>query len=50
VIIVFSQYFSKKFMLGVMNGFDDVFVIPREIKEASAFPWGSKLGEYVFAG
>lgn len=32
-----------------MDGLDDVFVVPREIKEASTFAWRAKFGEDIFA-
>jgi len=50
VIVVILQYFSEEFVLGVVDGFDNVLIISREIKEATAFTWRSKFGKNVLAG
>lgn len=35
--IVFAQDLPEQFMFGVMYGFDDVFVVTREVEEAPTF-------------
>jgi hypothetical protein len=47
VIIIVFQDLAKKLVLAVMNGFDNVLVIPREVEEATTLPWGPKLGKNV---
>ena len=50
VIIVILQYLPEEFVLGVVDRFDNVLVISREIEEATAFARRSKLGKNVLAG
>jgi hypothetical protein len=50
VVVVILQYFPEEFVLGVVDGFDNVLIISREIKEATAFTWRSKFGKNVLAG
>ena len=47
---ILMKDFPQEFVFCMMNGFDDVFVISREVKEAATFSWRSKFGEDVFAG
>jgi hypothetical protein len=49
VCVVVLQDFAEEFMFGVVYGLDDVFVVPREIEEASALSRRAKLGEDVLA-
>jgi hypothetical protein len=41
--IIFPQNLSQKFVLRVVNGLDDVFVVPREIEKASTLPRRSEF-------
>lgn len=50
MVVIVLQDLSKKFVLGVMDGFDDVFIIAGEIEEAATFARRTELGKYVFAG
>lgn len=45
--IIVSEDFAEEFVFSVMNGFDDVFVVSREIEEAARFAGRAKLGENV---
>jgi len=49
VVVVVLQYLPEELVFGVVDGFDDVFVVSREIEEASALARGAKLGKNVFA-
>ena len=44
VLIVVLEDLSKELVLGVVDGFDDIFVISGEIEEAATFSRRSKLG------
>jgi len=46
--IIVSENFAKKFVFGVMNGLDDVFVVAREIEETARFARGTEFGQDVF--
>lgn len=48
VVIVFEDI-AKEFVFGVMDSFDDVLVIPREVEEATTLAWRSKLRQDIFA-
>ena len=37
-------------MFGVVDGFDNVFVVSRKIEEASALAWRTQLGKDILAG
>jgi hypothetical protein len=50
VIVVILQYLPKELVLGVVDCFDDVLIISREIEEATAFTRRSKFGKNVLAG
>jgi hypothetical protein len=50
VVVVIFQYFPEEFMLGVMNCFDDVLIISREIEKAATFAWRTELRKNVLAG
>ena len=50
MIVVIFQYLPEEFVLGVVDRFDDVLVISREIEEATAFTRRSKFGKDVLAG
>jgi hypothetical protein len=41
VIIVVLQNLPQKLMLGMVDGFYDIFIVSGEIEEASALPWGT---------
>jgi hypothetical protein len=47
--VVVLQDLAEEFMFGVVYGFDDVFVVSREIKEAPALARRAELGEDVLA-
>ena len=47
--VVFTQYPSEELVFGVVDGLDNVFVVSREVEEAAAFAWRTKLREYIFA-
>lgn len=49
VVVVVSKNSSQEFVLGVMNGLDDVSVVARVIEEAAALSGGGEFGQDVFA-
>lgn len=49
VVIIFED-FSQEFVLAVMDGLDDVFVIAGEIEKGATLAGRTKLGEDVFRG
>lgn len=48
--IVLGEYFPEEFVFGMVDCFDDVLIIAREVEEATTFAGRSKLGQNVFAG
>ena len=50
VCVVVLEYLPKEFMLGVVDGFDDVLVVAGEIEEAATLAGRAELGKDVFAG
>jgi hypothetical protein len=49
VCVVVLQDLAEEFMFGVVYGFDDVFVVTGEIKEAPALSRRAELREDVLA-
>lgn len=49
MVVVILQNLSQELMLGMMNRFDDIFVISREVKETSTLSGGSQFRKNVFA-
>jgi hypothetical protein len=49
VVVVVLQDLPEELVFGVVYGFDDVFVVSREIEEAAALAGRAKLGKDVFA-
>jgi hypothetical protein len=49
VFVVFSQHLAQKFMLGVVDGLDDVLVISRKVKKAAALARGAQLRKDILA-
>lgn len=37
-------------MFGVVDGFDNILVIAREVEETTAFAWRAQFGQNIFAG
>jgi hypothetical protein len=42
--VVVLQYFPEEFMFGMVYGFDDIFVISREVEETPTLSWRPKFG------
>ena len=36
VVVVVLEYVSQKLVLGMVDGFDDILVVPRKVKETTA--------------
>ena len=49
VVIVF-QYSPEEFVLGVMDGLDDIFIVAGKIEEAATLARRTELGEDVLCG
>lgn len=49
MIVVVLENLPQELVLGVVNGFDDVLVITREIEKAATLAGRAQLGEDVFA-
>ena len=43
VVVILRQYLAKQLVFGVVDGFNDIFVIAREVKEATAFARGTQF-------
>ena len=41
--VVFTEYLTEKLVLCMVDGFDDVFVVAREVEEAATFAWRPKF-------
>lgn len=50
MLVIILKDLPQEFMFAVMDGFDDVFVVSREVEKASAFARGPEFGEYILAG
>ena len=50
VLIVFGQNFPQDLVFGVVNGLDDIFVVSREVEEATTFTRRAQFGEDILAG
>ena len=50
VRVIFSQYFPQEFVFSMVNGFDDLFVVPGKVEEAATFTWRAEFRQYVLAG
>lgn len=48
--VVFSQYFPQEFVFGMVDGLDDILVVPGEVEEAATFTRGAEFREYILAG
>lgn len=48
MFVVIAKDSSKKLVLSMVDGFDDILVISREIEETATLPWGAKFGKYIF--
>jgi hypothetical protein len=50
MVVVVLQDLPQELVLGMVDGFDDVFVISREIEEAAALARRAKFGKNILAG
>jgi len=50
VSIIFGQDLSEKFVLGVVDGLDDVLVVARKIEEATTLAGRAQFGQNILAG
>lgn len=50
VSVIFRQDLSEELVLGMVDGFDDILVVAREVEEATTFARRTELGEDVLAG
>ena len=49
MVVVVLENLPQELVLSVVNGFDDVLVITREIEKAATLAGRAQLGEDVFA-
>jgi len=48
--VIVSQYFPQEFVFGMVNGLNDILVVPRKVEEAATFTRRAEFREYVLAG
>jgi len=50
VVVIVAKYLAERFVLCVVDGFDDVFEVAGIVEETAGFSWRPKFGKDVSAG